>query len=59
MVNFLATCVQHFTSQEYVSSGCSLRSLLDWAWSRVGFIKESLDRLCEYRIHPCISRTQA
>ena len=46
MVNWLAACVHQFTSQEFISAGCNLRTMLDWAWTRVGHIKENLDRLC-------------
>ena len=51
MVNWLAACVHQFTSQEFISAGCNLRSMLDWAWGRVGNIKESLDRLCKWHYH--------
>ena len=47
MVNWLAACVHQFESQEFISAGCNLRAMLDWAWARVGHIKESLDRLCK------------
>ncbi len=47
MVNWLSACVHQFTAQEFTSAGCNLRSLLDWAWGRVGHIKESMDRMCK------------
>ncbi len=48
LVDLLAACVHQFTSQEFTSAGCNLRSLLDWAWGRVGHIKESVDRQCKF-----------
>ena len=32
---------------EFTSVGCTLRFLLDWAWAKVGQIKDSTDKLCK------------
>ncbi|KAK3879519.1 hypothetical protein Pcinc_015928 [Petrolisthes cinctipes] len=46
LVSLLVQCVSEFSEGRFTSLGCSLPSLLDWAWSRVTAIKNTNDTLC-------------
>ena len=48
MIGFLIGCVNQWADGKFSHAGLNLRFLLDWGWSKIGQIKESLDRLCEY-----------
>ncbi|CAH1774002.1 unnamed protein product [Owenia fusiformis] len=45
-VGFISTCITQWAEGEYNHLGCTLRFLLDWAWKKVGSVKEALDKLC-------------
>ncbi|XP_078336668.1 uncharacterized protein LOC111137601 isoform X2 [Crassostrea virginica] len=46
MLSFITKCVQEWALGEFVHVGCSLKFLLDWVWSRVAEIKNSIDNSC-------------
>ncbi|XP_045138597.1 protein ELYS-like isoform X4 [Portunus trituberculatus] len=46
LVSLLVQCVTEFSEGRFTNLGCSLPSLLDWAWGRVTEIKTSNDNLC-------------
>ncbi|XP_066981353.1 protein ELYS-like isoform X2 [Macrobrachium rosenbergii] len=46
LVSFLLQCVNEFSEGRFTNLGCSLPSLLEWAWSRVCSIKAANDSLC-------------
>ncbi|XP_060062460.1 protein ELYS-like [Ylistrum balloti] len=46
MISFLIKCVQQWAAGEYVHVGCTLKFLLDWAWDKVGTIKNIIDTTC-------------
>ncbi|KAK8405675.1 hypothetical protein O3P69_001874 [Scylla paramamosain] len=46
LVSLLVKCVTEFSEGRFTNLGCSLPSLLDWAWGRVTEIKTSNDNLC-------------
>ncbi|XP_021372867.1 protein ELYS-like isoform X1 [Mizuhopecten yessoensis] len=46
MISFLIKCVQQWAAGEYVHVGCTLKFLLDWAWNKVGTIKNIIDSTC-------------
>ena len=35
---------------EFSGLGCSLKTVLDWGWGRVGQIKDMVDRLCKFNV---------
>jgi hypothetical protein len=43
MVGLIVGAARDWADGRYSKAGCSLRFLLDWAWRRVGLIKERLD----------------
>lgn len=43
MVGLIVAAARDWADGRYSKSGCSLRFLLEWAWRRVGVIKERLD----------------
>ncbi|XP_077998282.1 protein ELYS-like [Glandiceps talaboti] len=45
MLGLIISCIQQWSEGGF-PSGCTLRSILDWAWNKVATIKESLDRIC-------------
>ncbi|XP_070579164.1 protein ELYS-like [Ptychodera flava] len=45
MVGFLIASITVWSEGGF-SSGCTLRTILDWAWNKVASIKESIDRVC-------------
>ncbi|XP_070561837.1 protein ELYS-like [Ptychodera flava] len=45
MVDFLIVSITVWSEGGF-SSGCTLRTILDWAWNKVASIKESIDRVC-------------
>ncbi|ROT67431.1 Protein ELYS [Penaeus vannamei] len=45
LVSLLVQCVAEFAEGRFTNLGCSLPSLLDWAWSRVCAIKATNDNL--------------
>lgn len=47
LVSLLVQCVTEFSEGRFTNLGCSLPSLLDWAWAKVAEIKASSDSLCE------------
>lgn len=47
LVSLLVQCVTEFSEGRFTNLGCSLPSLLDWAWAKVAEIKASSDNLCE------------
>lgn len=47
LVSLLVQCVTEFSEGRFTNLGCSLPSLLDWAWAKVAEIKTSNDSLCE------------
>lgn len=47
LVSLLVQCVSEFSEGRFTSLGCSLPSLLDWAWSRITAIKNTNDTLCK------------
>lgn len=47
LVSLLVQCVTEFSEGRFTNMGCSLPSLLDWAWAKVSEIKASSDNLCE------------
>ena len=47
LVSLLVQCVTEFAEGRFTNLGCSLPSLLDWAWARVTEIKASNDSLSE------------
>ncbi|XP_050715881.1 protein ELYS-like isoform X9 [Eriocheir sinensis] len=46
LVSLLVQCVTEFSEGRFTNLGCSLPSLLDWAWVKVAEIKASSDSLC-------------
>ncbi|XP_064087385.1 protein ELYS-like isoform X3 [Macrobrachium nipponense] len=46
LVSFLLQCVNEFSEGRFTNLGCSLPSLLEWAWSRVCSMKTANDSLC-------------
>ena len=48
LMPFLGGCVARFGATELVSRGLDLRFLLEWAWKRVAYVKDSIDKLCEF-----------
>lgn len=47
LVSLLVQCISEFSEGHFTSLGCSLPSLLDWAWSRITAIKNTNDALCK------------
>ncbi|OPL20436.1 hypothetical protein AM593_07039, partial [Mytilus galloprovincialis] len=43
MLPFLNRCIQDWSPGEYVHHGCTLKFVLDWSWSRVVHIKNTID----------------
>ncbi|XP_071534189.1 uncharacterized protein Elys isoform X2 [Panulirus ornatus] len=46
LVSLLVQCVAEFSEGRFTNLGCSLPSLLEWAWSRVCTIKTTNDNQC-------------
>ncbi|XP_078697453.1 protein ELYS-like [Branchiostoma floridae x Branchiostoma belcheri] len=46
LVGFLTSCITQWAEGEYAHAGCTLRTVLDWAWNKVASIKFSLDKTC-------------
>ncbi|XP_052102837.1 protein ELYS-like isoform X2 [Mytilus californianus] len=46
MLPFLNRCIQDWSPGEYVHHGCTLKFVLDWAWSRVVHLKNTIDNTC-------------
>ncbi|XP_033763311.1 protein ELYS-like isoform X2 [Pecten maximus] len=46
MISFLIKCVQQWAAGEYVHVGCTLKFMLDWAWDKVGTVKNIIDTTC-------------
>jgi hypothetical protein len=46
MLPFIISCVHQWASGDLSTYGCSLRFLLEWAWTKVTLIKDILDKLC-------------
>ena len=48
MVSLLVQCVTELSDGKFSHLGCSLNTLLEWAWSRLHKLKVANDRLCEF-----------
>ncbi|XP_076032240.1 uncharacterized protein LOC143020018 isoform X2 [Oratosquilla oratoria] len=46
LVCFLVNCVEEFAEGRFTHLGCSLSTLLDWAWHQVYNLKDSNNSLC-------------
>ncbi|XP_054270370.1 uncharacterized protein LOC128991482 [Macrosteles quadrilineatus] len=46
LTQYLRQCVAHWADGSHAVAGCTLPSLLGWAWDRVQRYKKWLDRLC-------------
>lgn len=48
LVDFLKTCLLHWSDGKYSDAGCTMEFFLDWAWNRVANIKQSVDKVCRF-----------
>ncbi|XP_066297242.1 protein ELYS-like [Branchiostoma lanceolatum] len=46
LIGFLTSCITQWAEGEYAHAGCTLRTVLDWAWNKIASIKFSLDKTC-------------
>lgn len=45
LVSVLTDCVVEFSDGKFASAGCTLETLLSWAWQRVTHLKQDSDQL--------------
>ena len=45
LVNFLIGCVNQWNDGKYAYAGCTLKVILDWAWSCVSNMKQNIDKI--------------
>ena len=43
LLGLLTQCITQFSDGGFNGVGCTLRSILEWAWKKVAAIKESID----------------
>nr|XP_015206993.1 PREDICTED: protein ELYS [Lepisosteus oculatus]XP_015206998.1 PREDICTED: protein ELYS [Lepisosteus oculatus] len=45
-LGLITGCIKQWTAEEQPGSAANLRFVLEWAWNKVTFMKEELDRIC-------------
>ncbi|KAK3099666.1 hypothetical protein FSP39_007744 [Pinctada imbricata] len=46
LLTFIIRCISDWSSGEYVHLGCTLKTVLDWAWDRTAYTKTTIDNTC-------------